>query len=374
MHILLVTSAYKSEFNPVNALFFRDQAKALQKGGNQVGLICALPISLKTVKSEKKLFFSREAYNDEGVDTIVQPFFSIPKTPNRTKKKRFSIAKQLFLEYVDKFGLPEILHVHTFLAGELAIWVKEKYDIPYVVTEHSTNFARGNFSQSQLQFSKQVYKNSKSNIAVSNEFCSLLKKQTSCKFQYVPNVVDTDFFKPSKKVKSSENFTFLNVAHLDAKKNQAGLIKSFAEQFSGKTKYNLIIAGEGPEKENLQTLISSLGVTNQVSLFGRASREEVLQLMQNVHCFVLPSFHETFGVVLIEAMACGLPVLSTKSGGPESIIKNDDYGYLCHENELAEMLEKMTSQVFNSKAIRDYVQKSFSENAVRKKLESIYCE
>ena len=240
MHILLVTSAYKSEFNPVNALFFRDQAKALQKGGNQVGLICALPISLKTVKSEKKIFFSREAYNDEGVDTIVQPFFSIPKTPNRTKKKRFSIAKQLFLEYVDKFGLPEILHVHTFLAGELAIWVKEKYDIPYVVTEHSTNFARGNFSQSQLQFSKQVYKNSKSNIAVSNEFCSLLKKQTSCKFQYVPNVVDTDFFKPSNKVKSSENFTFLNVAHLDAKKNQAGLIKSFAEQFLGKTKYNLI--------------------------------------------------------------------------------------------------------------------------------------
>lgn len=374
MRILLVTSAYKSEFNPVNALFFRDQAKALQKGGNQVGLICALPISLKTVMNEKKILFSKEAYNDEGVDTLVQPFFSIPKTPNRTKKKRFSIAKQLFLEYVEKFGLPEILHVHTFLAGELAIWVKEQYGIPYVVTEHSTNFARGNFSQSQLQFSKQVYKNSKSNIAVSNEFCSLLEELTSCKFKYVPNVVDTTFFKPSSEVKNTECFTFLNVAHLDAKKNQAGLIKSFAEQFLGKTKYNLIIAGDGPEKENLQTLISSLGVNSQVSLFGRASREEVLILMQQANCFVLPSFYETFGVVLIEAMACGLPVLSTISGGPESIIKNDDYGYLCHENELAEMLEKMTSQVFNSKAIRDYVQKYFSENAVRKKIESIYCE
>ena len=65
------------------------------------------------------------------------------------------------------------------------MWVKEKYAISYIVTEHSTNFARGNFSQSQLQFSKQVFENSKANIAVSKEFY-LLEKQTNCKFQYVP--------------------------------------------------------------------------------------------------------------------------------------------------------------------------------------------
>ena len=74
MHVLLVTSAYKSRFNPVNALFFRDQAIALRKGGNQVGLICALPVSLKTVMKEKEIIFSQEHYNDEGVDTVVKPF------------------------------------------------------------------------------------------------------------------------------------------------------------------------------------------------------------------------------------------------------------------------------------------------------------
>ena len=219
----------------------------------------------------------------------------------------------------------------------------------------------------------------KSMNLVGDPITNLLKKiaipaSTGTLFQTLYNVVDTYFFKPSVEVKINSKFIFLNVAHLDSKKNQAGLIKSFAKQFSGMTKYSLIIAGEGPEKENLQTLISSLGVNNQVSLFGRASREEVLTLMQQANCFVLPSHYETFGVVLIEAMACGLPVLATKSGGQESIIKNDDYGYLCHQNELAEMLEKMTCQVFNSKTIRGYVQKSFSENAVRKKLESIYCE
>ena len=372
MHILLVTSAYKSKFNPVNALFFRDQAKALRKGGNQVGIICALPISLKTVMKEKEIKFSKEHYNDEGVDTLVKPFLAIPKTPNRTKKKRFSIAKQLFTEYKGKFGLPDVIHVHTFLAGELGIWVKKQFGIPYIVTEHSTNFARGNFSQAQLQLSKHVFENSKANIAVSKEFCSLLEKYTNCKFQYVPNVVDTEFFKPSKKVKSAEKFTFLNVAHLDAKKNQAGLVRSFAEKFAGNKKYKLIIAGDGPEKENLQAQIDKLKVSGQVLLFGRASREDVLNLMQKSNCFVLPSHYETFGVVLIEAMACGLPVLSTKSGGPESIITSNKYGFLCEENELAEMLEKMATIEFDSIEIRNYVKNSFSENAILNCLNKIY--
>ena len=109
-------------------------------------------------------------------------------------------------------------------------------------------------------------------------------------------------------------------------------------------------------------------------LFGRASRKDVLSLMQKANCFVLPSHYETFGVVLIEAMSCGLPVLSTKSGGPESIITSNDYGFLCDENELADMLEKIAVKEFDSVEIRNYVKNSFSENTVREKLELIYSE
>ena len=151
----------------------------------------------------------------------------------------------------------------------------------------------------------------------------------------------------------------MNVAHLDKKKNQAGLIKSFAEKFAGNTKYQLVIAGDGPEKENLHTQIDKLKVSDQVILFGRASRKDVLSLMQKANCFVLPSHYETFGVVLIEAMSCGLPVLSTKSGGPESIITSNDYGFLCDENELADMLEKIAVKEFDSVEIRNYVMNSF---------------
>ena len=71
-------------------------------------------------------------------------------------------------------------------------------------------------------------------------------------------------------------------------------MKSFAEKFAGNTKYKLIIAGDGPEKENLHTQIDKLKVSDQVILFGRASREDVLSLMQKSNCFVLPSLLRNF--------------------------------------------------------------------------------
>ena len=77
----------------------------------------------------------------------------------------------------------------------------------------------------------------------------MLEKQTNCKFQYVPNVVDTEFFKPPKIAKCTEKFTFLDIAIWTKRKIKAGLIKSFAEKFLG-TKYQLVIAGDGPENSN----------------------------------------------------------------------------------------------------------------------------
>ena len=96
--------------------------------------------------------------------------------------------------------------------------------------------------------------------------------------------------------------------------------------------------------------------------------------MLHSDCFVLSSFHETFGVVLIEAMSCGLPVLSTRSGGPESIIISDDYGFLCGQSELGETMNKVTKIEFNPTVIREFAKDNFSQMAVSKKLEEIYFE
>ena len=371
MHILLLTSSYKSKFNTVSALFFRDQALALKNNEMQVGVICPLPISLKTVWQRKSINFNDEEYNDDCIYTHVSPFLSIPKWFERSQKIRLSLGKQMFKKYIANNGKPEIVHVHSFLIGELALWIKENYSIPFIITEHSTGFSRKIYSQKTLNFAKKVFENSKACIAVSEPFCNLMSDLFKVPFQYIPNVVDTSLFTLKQKSDSDE-FIFLNIGHLDKKKNQAGLIKSFSNLFNGNQKYQLKIVGQGIEFKALQHLINELKINNQVHLLGEKSREEVKEIIHSSDCFVLASKFETFGVVLIEAMSCGLSVLSTKSGGPESIIANDGLGILCEHEELEIGLMEITKTKFDSKLIRDYVLDHFSEDIIANKLIQIY--
>ena len=96
--------------------------------------------------------------------------------------------------------------------------------------------------------------------------------------------------------------------------------------------------------------------------------------MQKSSYFVLSSLYETFGVVLIEAMACGLPLLSTKCGGPESIIANDNLGVLCNvvSNSLSLAMLTVSNKTYNREYIRSYAVGYFSGKVLSKQLINIY--
>jgi len=100
----------------------------------------------------------------------------------------------------------------------------------------------------------------------------------------------------------------------------------------------------------------------------------VRTLLHQSDCFVLSSKVETFGVVLIEAMSCGLPVLSTKCGGPESIVTGPDLGLLCDQDELSNALHQIAKAAFNKDRIRNYVMEHFSSGSIASQLKAIYFE
>lgn len=195
-------------------------------------------------------------------------------------------------------------------------------------------------------------------------------------FNYIPNVVNTEYFLP-KKDSSNKDFKFINIGYLDKKKNQILLIRAFAKVFSENKNVKLSILGSGPEQKNLQSEINALNMNDQIKLFGFTPRKQVLEELQQSDVFVLSSKYETFGVVLIEAMSCGLPVIATKCGGPESIVENKELGVLVENDDIGELSNAMKGiyenrDSYNSDKIRDHVVDNFSEKAVSDKLINIY--
>jgi len=375
MHILVIPSWFVSSYNALQGVFFKEQAEALVKFGHKVGVITLQDVGIRNILKQKKLDLSNRSFIENGVHTYRFQYLDVLNVPSITRKIRMLLFARMFEKYIKDHGLPDIVHLHSFMAGDFAMYIKEKYNVPFVVIEHLSGFARDRISLEDLGKAKMVFEKSDYNIAVSRQLGALLGEKFTLDFNYIPNIVNIDFFKIKKSVKK-ESYNFINVAHLDKNKNQDMLIRAFTHVFKHKSNIKLTIAGYGIEYNTLDKLIKELQMEGQISLYGKASREEVKTLLQNSDAFVLSSQVETFGVVLIEAMACGLPVVATKCGGPESIINSEKVGLLSEIDEkklsekLLEIYEKR--ECFDADYIRKYVENNFSEEAVCLKLNDVY--
>lgn len=377
MNILLLPTAYPNIYNDHSSIFVQDQAEALVKSGLNVSVIGAIPISFKYIFRKKILKFGNFRSYKNGVYIHLFLFPSIPKLKRLNQYIRYKINNILLKKY-HKSKKVDLIHVHNVTAGKAAMWTKNKYGIPYCITEHFSGFALNKMSESEIKSYIDLYKNSFYNIAVSKKFCSLLEDIYKLKFQYVPNVVDTNFFMPLKQ-DDRKGFNFINIANLNKNKNQDMLIEAFSHSFKGYENIKLSVLGGGPESKNLQKKIEKLGMENQIKLHGFATRPQILKELQRSDVFVLSSKYETFGVVLIEAMSCGLPLIATKCGGPDSIITNEKLGLLVENNNVIKLSEAMKKvyekrNQYNSSFIREYAVRNFSEQAVATKLITIYRE
>jgi glycosyltransferase involved in cell wall biosynthesis len=156
------------------------------------------------------------------------------------------------------------------------------------------------------------------------------------------------------------------------------LIEAFARAFNGNPDVSLVIFGEGPERRRLERMIRDLGQEDRITLMGAQPRSVIAKKMQSCRCFVLPSHHETFGVVYIEAMASGLPIIATRCGGPEHFI-HEENGLLIPVDDVQALIGAMRYMYLNfsrydSNRISGEAKKLFSPESVGKQLMEIYKE
>ncbi|GAA0177304.1 glycosyltransferase [Clostridium sediminicola] len=380
--VMIIPSRYPSEDMPLKGIFFKEQAKYLGEHGINVVVIypeirSILDFSLKKIS---KFHFQKEiSYNDQITTYRKCNWNIIPLRFELGCKIWINEAVRLAEDYIKKNGTPTIIHAHcTLWGGYVAKILSDRYKIPYVITEHSTAYARLLIKDWQAKYIIEAFDSAKCIIPVSNPLKELLMKYNSDenKFKVIPNVVDTEFFELKSDKLKSKKFVFLTVAFLSKKKSIDLLIKAFHKAFEGNKEVFLYIGGDGDEKESLELLVNKLKIQDKVKFLGSLTRNEVKEYMENADVFVLPSQVETFGVVFIEALSTGLPVLGTKCGGPEDII-NENVGLLINKNNLDELVLALRKlyrdcKKYNPIALRNYVIQKFSKKAIVSQIIKVY--
>jgi L-malate glycosyltransferase len=376
LNILIIPSWYSTKDNPTNGSFFREQAHALKESGNNV-IVAFVEVRLFSKINKKQRV---EVIDDNGVKTyrIIQGKF--PKTGNVGTAIAFRQGLKKIYREIIKSEKIDTVHLHSCIWGGIGgAYIAKKLKVPFVITEHSSYYGRFKVNFIESQLIKYTLKNSDKVISVSSYLKGIVSKYYKDDITIIPNMVDCSEFLDYKlnNKNTCNKFTFLSLCYLKKNKGVDILIKAFSKYFNYEN-VELIVAGDGPERVNLEKLAVELGVSNKVKFKGALSRSEVKKEMSNCNVFALASRFETFGVVLIEALASGKPVISTRNGGANDIVNNLN-GILVEIDNINELGEKMyymyeNYNKYNSYKIREDCIYRYNKEVIIKELSNIYNE
>ena len=308
-------TSYPNIDNPIANSFVKEQVSALTKEN--------LDIVVLNVRKQptSKLFKKVDegiGFENDGCTDIVY------KRQKTFAEKCFAILNQMLFNHsmkriyqaaVNKFGVPDLIYAHFYGAAVSAIKITKGQNIPIVTLEHSGLIMSEKLDLRHKYYLKKAVEGSNKYIVTTEGLKKYVKKHTKTQkeLDIIPNVIDDSFSFAERKEK--ENFVFFSVARLDFDKRLDLLIESFAKTFTANENVSLRIGGGGPEYRNLKSLITFYKREHQIILLDRLNRDEVKSEMVNCDAFVLPSRHETFGIVWREAMCIGRPVITTNHGG-----------------------------------------------------------
>ena len=381
MHILLIPSWYHTPANPIRGSFFREQGLALQRAGHRVGLLVP-PSKQRTWNglAEARRYWRRAAddldvVDDEGMMTYRIPWWGWAGA--LSPRRRVTLALAAFDSYCREQARPDVIHAHSILyGGFIGAHIRRARGVPVVITENSSTFVRRLIFPDQGLHTAWTLRNSDLTFAVNPIQAEALRRYApECTVDVIPNSVNTDMFRPADQPPAASPFQVAAIGNLIPLKGMDVLLRAFAQAYRGGDA-RLEIIGDGAERDSLESLIDTRGLRAQAVLTGRIPREAVRDAIQRSHVIVSASYHEMLPFNLIEAMACGKPIIATASEGGQALV-NAVNGLLVPPGDveaLAGALHQMraTYDRYDPAAIRAHCLAHYSDGALVQRLEAIY--
>lgn len=376
MHVMFIPSWYSNNRNKVHGSFFKEQAKALQDNGVKITVAYneIWPITMLG-KVNEKIGLSK-SYEDGLLTYRYKNYNYIPKHPLMFKSFNKRMEK-LYKNIVKENGKVDVIHAQSSLWGGIsAKYIAKKYNIPLVITEHSSLKYGNVIKESYLPEIINSYKEADVLVAVGSGLKKELEEITlRHDVKVIPNLIGLDNIEEVNEIQNSD-FTFFSLAFLEGAKGMHTLLKAFNKGFNGESNINLVIGGDGSQRQELISLSKELGIENQVKFTGTLSRVDVSKYMNKCNSFVLASEYETFGVVYIEALSYGKPIIGCYNGGAEDIITKEN-GYIIEKANIDELCEAMKLMVvningFSSKDIIKQTKYKYNRNKIASEIIEIY--
>ncbi|MBS1616019.1 MAG: N-acetyl-alpha-D-glucosaminyl L-malate synthase BshA [Bacteroidetes bacterium] len=303
---------------------------ALSQKGHEVHFI--------TYQQPVRLHFHPNIYYHE-VSVPTYPLFDFPPYESALTSTMVSVIANNDLD---------LLHVHYAIPHASAAYFAKQIlkrmgkVIPFITTLHGTDITLVGRDQTYAPVVAFSINESDAITAVSNN----LREETYASFniekeiQVIPNFVDTERFRQTDKehfklmlAPQSERI-LVHVSNFRKVKRVEDAIKIFAIVHQ-KLPSKLLMIGDGPERPNAEELCRNLGIFQEVRFIGK--QEQMDEILSISDLFLLPSQYESFGLAALEAMACGVPVISTNAGGLPEINVQGVTGFLSEVGDVEDM-------------------------------------
>jgi glycosyltransferase involved in cell wall biosynthesis len=371
MTILLLTHSYPDARIKWRGLFIQDQALALSAKHEIIVVYFKVDytrfapfLKYSFVKKQNGKITEYELTTGESLPVINQlKYFN---DTYRFIRKEILSKKKI-----------DIIHSHlSYPAGFLGTIIQKREKIPCVLTEHSwiKKYFRSRIHKLCVLY---TLKHCACVVAVSHALKDDINLYCKRQVQVIPNVIEMKKFSLSDALKKDNK---LNIGILGGMGNyRKGLdILIKAVSLLKDMELTVHIGGDGKYLNTFKEMAKELDVAGKCIFYGEIKPESIQDFYSKLDFYVLPSRDETFGVVVVEAMACGLPVLATKCGGPEEIITKETGVLIDKENpqELARAIRSVAANLgsYNRKAIRNYVLEKYSPELFVESISEVYQE
>lgn len=376
LRVLFVTPWYPTREQPVWGIFVREHARALSLYDD------VTVIHLREKQDDWThpcdLQEERDATLTEGVRTFRAWYSRLPLPKGAFPGQLWATLSAVRRLTADGFR-PDVIHAHVYLGAAAALPTAKLYRIPLVASEHSTDFPRRALPRFNKWVARWAFGGAALVLPVSRALQESIEQYgVRARFRVVPNAVDLALFHPGSHVSADRAVKkLLFVGLLDAlhKKGVPYLLRALADLTAKRADWHLDIVGDGPARAEYERLADELGVANRVTFHGLLPKSRVAEFMRQADVFVLPSVWENLPCVLIEAMASGLPILSTRVGGIPEIV-DDAVGRLVAPKDVVGLRDAIDAMLdslsqFDCRVIVDRARR-YSLEVVGKQLADLY--